>query len=72
MAGARTPSGLTLIVRFADDTEEAFAVPPGTRLRASLRDGWWIFKLLDGREVGWTETELKRVEVGAATPDAVE
>lgn len=65
MPGRRTPpSGtLSLIVRFADESEESYQVPHGTKLRSSLKDGWWVFALADGSQLAWFSEELTRVEL---------
>jgi hypothetical protein len=56
-----------LLVRFADETEEAFEVAPTTKLASAQRNGYWRFTLTSGAQVAYAEEEVRRVELGNVT-----
>lgn len=55
---------MRLLIRFADETEEAFDVAPTTKLPSAQRNGYWRFTLTSGAQVAYAEEEVRRVELG--------
>lgn len=67
---------MLLVVTLSDGTEEAYEVPPTTKLRSALRSGYWYFRILDGGEIALGENIVEAVRLGnveliSTPPDAV-
>ena len=55
---------MILLIKFADGVEEAFQVPPTTKLTGQPKLGYWRFTLTTGAQVAYAEEEVKRLELG--------